>query len=127
MIIPPKLRVLGALGELKQYLVPGYILRRHTLSMFQSRLSSSKAFSPPSSGGKTPPTGFPIGSSSLSLNRVGNKLQGGISTEVVNLQALKKLDPTGNPVGGVKPLRLGGLNDLQELNLGWSILESVPP
>ena len=56
---------------------------------------------------------------------MGNKPEGGIPKELTKLQELKKLYLNGNPRVGVIPPGLAGLNALEELNLGLSILKSV--
>ena len=83
--------------------------RRSTLHMIQPRLSSSKAFSPPRPGGMTPPCRFsfrfgflsalclesffgmpPLSLLPTRLNRVGNKLEGGIPKELTKPQAVQR-------------------------------------
>ena len=53
---------------------------------------------------------------------MGNTLEAGIPRELAKLQSLKKLNLNGNPEASYPPGQ-GGLNALEELNLGKSILE----
>ena len=47
----------------------------------------------------------------------------GMPKELAWLQELKKLNLKRNPLGSAIPPGLGGLNALEELNLGWIILK----
>ena len=55
------------------------------------------------------------------FRRVGNKLKGGIPKKLSKHKALKNPNLNENRHGGVMPPGRGGLNALEELNLGWII------
>ena len=52
---------------------------------------------------------------------MGNKLKGGIPKKLSKHKALKNPNLNENRHGGVMPPGRGGLNALEELNLGWII------